>query len=56
MNKLSEEEITKICRLICGTKNKKGQREYKTFERMKLLRDYNEDKLEDAIERFIRFI
>ena len=53
---MNEEEIIHICRLICGTRNKKGKREYKTFERMNLLRDYTEDKLEQAIERFIRFI
>ena len=51
---MNEEEIIEICRLICGTRNKKGQREYKTLERMDLLRDYSEDELEEAIERFVR--
>ena len=47
---MSEEDIIKICKLICGTKNKKGKRKYKTIERMNLLRDYNEDTLEEAIQ------
>lgn len=47
---MSEEEIIRICKLICGTKKKNGKREYKTIQRMNLLRDYTEDKLEEAIE------
>ena len=47
---MSEEEIIKICKLICGTKNKNGKREYKTIQRMNLLKNYTEDKLEEAIE------
>ena len=56
---LSEEEIEKekrICRLLCGKKNKKGKREYETFTRMQMQIDYTVDQMAEAIEIFLQYI
>ena len=54
---LSKEEIEKakrICRLLCGKKNKKGKREYETFTRMQMQIDYTVDQMAEAIETVLQ--
>ena len=51
---LSREEIEKakrICRLLCGKKNKKGKREYEMFARMQMEIDYTVDEMAEADEQ-----
>ena len=47
---MSEEEIIKICKILCGKKNKKGKREYPIFATLQLQLDYSNDELAEAIE------
>ena len=48
------EEAIKICELLCGKKNKKGKREYKTFARMQMEKNYSVDEIADAIEKVLK--
>ena len=49
-NTMSEKEIIKICRILCGKKNKKGKREYPLFASLQLQEDYSKDEIAEAIE------
>lgn len=46
-------EAKRVCRLLCGKKNKKGKREYKTFLRMEMQAEYSVDEMADAIETML---
>ena len=52
--KMKLEDAIKICRLLCGKKNKKGKREYKTFARMQMQVDYTIDQMAEAIETVLQ--
>ncbi len=55
---LSREEIEKakrICRLLCGKKNKKGKREYEMFARMQMEIDYTVDEMAEAIDTLLQY-
>ena len=56
MNKEEIEKAKRICRLLCGKKNKKGKREYKTFTRMQMQIDYTVDQMAEAIETLLQYI
>lgn len=48
------EEAKKICRLLCGKKNKKGKRIYETFTRMNMQLKYSTDDMAEAIETILQ--
>ena len=55
-NKEEIEKAKRICRLLCGKKNKKGKREYETFTRLQMQIDYTVDEMAEAIETLLQYI
>ncbi len=56
MDKEEIEKAKKVCRLLCGKKNKKGKREYETFTRLQMQIDYTVDEMAEAIETLLQYI
>ena len=56
MSKEEIEEAKKVCRLLCGKKNKKDKREYKQISMMKLQLDYTVDEIAEKIETLLQYI
>ena len=52
-NNMNEKEIIKICRILCGKKNKKGKREYPLFANLQLQENYSKDEIAEAIESLL---